>query len=375
MESNLNGVSTAITFGPDNAQNYGTTSAEFKLWLDYVYDRFGVTLDRRMRRYIVSLGMAAIVFLAGLLTALPFGLLSLYLTTPGVYFFTLGIAWYLGSLRWLSQSYHVQFNIVRPCFPVDDSKYKAIVRPYADRATHNRAIVVRSILVSLIFCAYFAVVYLGPDNIKSALLFGFPRSFAPIWHSGASLIPKMIILDEFCIAASFGIYTGAHIMLETLPLFSKFATLPVVPFPQVVNDLFVGVLTVYSTGALMWSFGIVLAELIYNTQLDVIGVSFSVLFAALGLVAFFWPRQAVRRTWMRSSEEAVNVLMNRYYSDEGNVRSINELTRINKYIRSVTSTHRSGFQIDQVFNLTAGQLLPLLTLAFNTLISHHIFAL
>ncbi|MGZ5232144.1 MAG: hypothetical protein ACXWQR_14835 [Ktedonobacterales bacterium] len=371
MDSTSSEANPKITFGPENAVNYGTTSSEYRLWLDYVYDWFLVTLERRYRRYGVSLGMAAIVFLIGFLVALPFGLLDLYLSTPGVYFFTFGIAWFLSCLRWLSQIYHVQTNAVRPCFPVIDSEYKSVVKQYAFRATRNRTIISRSLLVSLVFCSYFAFVYFGPANARSDLLVGFPRSFAPAWHRDGDLIPKMIILDVFCIAASFGIYTGAHIMLETLPLFSKLATLPVIPFPQVVNELFTGILTVYSSGALMWSFGIVLAELIYNTQLDIIGITFSVLFAALGLLAFFLPRQSVRRTWIRSSEEAMNVLLWRYYSDSSVVRSISELTRINKYIRSVTSTHRSGFQLDQVLNLTTGQVLPLLTLLFNTVVSRH----
>jgi hypothetical protein len=364
-------IDPRITFGQENAENYGTTSAQYKLWLDYVYDRFGATLERRMRRYAVSLGLAAIVFTVGLTIAFFCGFLDLYLVTPGIYITTLGIAWFLGSLRWLSQSYHVHFNVVRPCFPLSDREYQKIVDPYAARATRNRIIVLRSLLVAIVFCAYLVVVYLGPQSAKSALLFGFPRSFAPAWLSGSNLIPKMVVLDVFCVAASFGIYTGAHIMLETLPLFSKLATLPVIPFPQVVNDLFVGILTVFSTGALMWSIGIGLAELIYNTQLDVIGVTFSVLFGAFGLLAFFWPRQAVRRTWMRSSEEAVNVLLGRYYADSSVIRSISELTRINKYIHSVTSTHRSGFQIDQVLNLSVGQLIPVLTLLFNTVVSRH----
>ncbi|MGZ3602171.1 MAG: hypothetical protein ACXWQ5_21500, partial [Ktedonobacterales bacterium] len=90
MDSTSSEANPKITFGPENAVNYGTTSSEYRLWLDYVYDWFLVTLERRYRRYGVSLGMAAIVFLIGFLVALPFGLLDLYLSTPGVYFFTFG---------------------------------------------------------------------------------------------------------------------------------------------------------------------------------------------------------------------------------------------------------------------------------------------
>src|SRR5262249_19019377 len=48
---------------------YGTSPDKYKIWVDYLYDRFGATREHVLRRYLVSLGIGVGVFLLGLLVA------------------------------------------------------------------------------------------------------------------------------------------------------------------------------------------------------------------------------------------------------------------------------------------------------------------
>lgn len=360
-----------ITYGDKATDAFGTSERDYMLWLDFVYDALGATLERRGRRYIVSAGLAIIVFLAGLLIALPFGLAQLYLTTPGVYYFVIGITWVLNSLRWLSLTYHIQTNVVRPCFPISDMEYKKIVSPYAYRATRNRIIVTRSLLIAAVFVIYFVIIYFGSDDVRSALLVGFPHSFGQRWHTGDVLVPKMLILDMFFLIASFGVYTGAHIMFMTLPLFSTLAKLPTIPLPSVVGELFTGALSLYSQGAIMWSFGIVLAEFIYSTQLDAVAIAFVVSVTAFGLLAYLWPRLAIRQTWIKSRALAIELALDDFYAAP-KPRPLNSLVRVNKYLRSAALAEGSGLRGTQVLNLVVGQLLPVISLVLKPLLARYI---
>ena len=113
---------------------YGTSPRDYKLWVDYVYDRFGATRDRWLRRYLVSAGVGVGVFLLGLLVAIVSSLISLmvqrttltndllvqsltlYLKEPTAYIFSFDMAYAFHVLRWLSQTYHIRTNRLRACF-------------------------------------------------------------------------------------------------------------------------------------------------------------------------------------------------------------------------------------------------------------------
>ena len=120
-----------ITVDLEHADLFGTTRLEYKLWIDYIFDWFDATLERRFRRYLVAVSLATIVWGLGFLISLIIGFAQAYLHTPAVYYFGIGIAWCSNTLRWLSQVYHIRTNEVRPCFPVDDETYKRIVSPFA----------------------------------------------------------------------------------------------------------------------------------------------------------------------------------------------------------------------------------------------------
>src|SRR5689334_12632701 len=123
------GLNLQVPIDSENIKKYGTSGTEYRLWIDYIYDRFGATLTRPIRRYLVSGGIAIVLFLVALGVASIFGLGDLYLTSPGVYIVLVGFAWVTNALRWLSQTYHERTNQLRRCFLISDDQYQGMCHP------------------------------------------------------------------------------------------------------------------------------------------------------------------------------------------------------------------------------------------------------
>jgi hypothetical protein len=150
-----------ITLAPEDAKVYGTTPSEYKLWVDYIFDLFGATLEKRFRRYLVALVFGILFWGVGLILALLIGFAHGYLTTPGLYIFAFGVAWVTNCLRWLSQVYHPATNAVRPCFPIVDASYKSTVSPFAKNAVRNKRIFIGGTLFAIPILIYFGAIMLG----------------------------------------------------------------------------------------------------------------------------------------------------------------------------------------------------------------------
>lgn len=358
-----------VTYDPDLAVLYGTTREEYKLWVDYIFDWFKATLERRFRRYLVAAGWATLIWLIGLLVLTPFGLAWLYITSPAVYFFWIGIAWCMNALRWLSQTYHIRTNRVRPCFPIGDSAYKDLVSPYARKATANWSIALHALPYAVVTWAYIAAVLFSlGGRLGPVLEFAFPRSFPLEWRTGADLIPKMVVLDFLFTVSLFHAYTGARLTLATTPLYAKLATIKVVPLPIMVTELFQGVLNLYLSGAFMWSFGIVLAELLYLAQLDLYSIYFVVAVTVLGLVAFLVPRNAVKTIWEHAKHNAIDIAIQKYYAQGTTAPPPSVVEELNRYIQAIDRSRDPGLDKGQILNLVAGQALPLIPLLLNTFV-------
>src|SRR5690242_12513351 len=165
---------------------YGTSPRDYKLWVDYLYDRFGATRERWLRRYLVSAGVGVAVFLLGLLVAIVSSLISLlsqrtaltndllvqsltlYFREPTTYIFSLDMAYACHVLRWLSQTYHVRTNRLRACFTVSDEEYRKMVQPLAAFASNSRRMRL-SIIVMLIACAYFLLYTFSAPPLRDVL--------------------------------------------------------------------------------------------------------------------------------------------------------------------------------------------------------------
>lgn len=357
-----------ISFGPKNIPSFGTTPSEFKLWVDYLYEPFGATLEHRFRRYMVAASFASVIWCCGLAIVTPFGLAITWVTSPGIYFFWIGIAWCSNSLRWLSQTYHVRTNIVRPCFLISDQQYKQVVTPYARRATNNRVVFAWSAAFSLPVFAYVAALLLTTPHFGQVLAVAFPHSLPPIWRSGSAIIPKMVALDLLFTVAVLHVYTGAHLTRVTAPLYSRLAELPVIPAPALVSELFRGVIDLYQSGAFMWSFGIVLTEMLYIAELDVLSLAFIGVVVAFGLMALLAPRRAVRRIWLRSKEAAIEHAISEFLAKPLTIR---RATRLNQAIDLLAKDTAEKWKVRDITSLAASQLLPVAPLLLNSLTKVH----
>jgi hypothetical protein len=354
-----------ITIDQERANLFGTTRIEHKLWIDYIFDWFGATLEMRLRRYLVGMGIATTVWGLGFILSLIIGFGNEYLNTKAVYFFWIGIAWCSNALRWLSQVYHIRTNAVRPCFPVDDAIYKSTVSPFARKAVRNKRIFFSSTILVIPILIYFGAIMFGYIKPSSSLALGFPSSFPKYWLTGDFLLVKWAIIALLLWVAFVEVFTGAQLTLSTAPLYDKLSTLPVLPLPSLVSDLFQGILNLYLTGALMWSFGIVLVELLYGTHANVLGIGFVILVIGLGVFAYLKPLEAIRRIWQNAKNEAIgDTLFDVYTSNT--YKDSEKLKGINEYIQSITNSEPGKLNMVQFISFVAIQILPILPLITNS---------
>lgn len=295
---------------------YGTSPRDYKLWVDYIYDRFGATRERWLRRYLVSAGVGVAVFLLGLLVAIVSSLISLlsqrtaltndllvqsltlYFREPTTYIFSLDMAYACHVLRWLSQTYHVRTNRLRACFTVSDEEYRKMVQPLAAFASNSRRMRL-SIIVMLIACAYFLLYTFSAPPLRDVLGVIYPRAIPLTWR-GTFGIPTLCVALLFACMIVLVSFTAFHLtntliyLSRTLQRDAAHDPTHVQPLPSLIEDRFDGVLDLSLTGVLQFAGGIILLELLYRAQLDVAGVVFVAAAIVQGGLLFFAPRIAAR---------------------------------------------------------------------------------
>ena len=295
---------------------YGTSPRDYKLWVDYIYDRFGATRERWLRRYLVSAGVGVAVFLLGLLVAIVSSLISLlsqrtaltndllvqsltlYFREPTTYIFSLDMAYACHVLRWLSQTYHVRTNRLRACFTVSDEEYRKMVQPLAAFASNSRRMRL-SIVVMVIACAYFLLYTFSAPPLRDVLGVIYPRAVPLTWR-GTFGIPTLCVALLFACMIVLVSFTAFHLtntliyLSRTLQRDAAHDPTHVQPLPSLIEDRFDGVLDLSLTGVLQFAGGIILLELLYRAQLDVAGVVFVAAAIVQGGLLFFAPRIAAR---------------------------------------------------------------------------------
>lgn len=294
---------------------YGTKPVDYKLWVDYLYDRFGATRERWLRRYLVSAGVGVGVFVLGLLVAVVasvinllltrsvaltpehiFEPLSLYVQEPTAYIFSLDMAYAFHVLRWLSQTYHVRTNRLRACFTMSDEQYAKLVRPLAAYAANPRRMRL-AIGVILVVCAYFLLYTFGVPPARDLLGAFYPHAVPLTWR-GAYGIPTLCVVLLFASLVVLVAFTAFH-LTNTLIYLSRALRRTaledpqhVQPLPSLIEDRFDGILDLSLTGVLQFVGGIVLLEFLYRAQLDLAGFVFVTAAIVQGGLLFFAPRIA-----------------------------------------------------------------------------------
>lgn len=362
-------VAASISLDPQQSSDHGTDPASFRLWVDLIYDMFGATADRSLRRLLVSVGCGCTLWLLNLLIVLPFGLADLYVRSAGTYIISAFIALVLHGLRWVSQEYHVRTNAARPCFPIPDDKYKMVAVRVAESATNNMRIVVATLPLLAIMWTYLVIVTFYANSIGRSFLLGFPETFGSAWRTGEALVPKLIVLDLYSGSCMFVLSTGLCILVATMPLYFRLSRFAVIPIPAAITELFRGVLDLYLVGIALFSSGIVMLELLYNAQLDSLTVGFDALAVVVSIIGYLVPRQAVRRIWLKSRREAILLALQKFYAMHLQVSM--DIAELNELVKSVSTPDGSQFHLLEALKLLGGQTLPFLTLAGKAFISQH----
>jgi hypothetical protein len=364
-------VAASITLDPQHSSEYGTDPASFRLWVDYLYDLFGATADRGLRRLLVSLGFGCTLWLLNLLIALPFGLADLYVRSAGTYIISAFIALVLYGLRWISQEYHVRTNAARPCFPIPDDQYKMVAVRVAKSASNNIRIVVATVPLLAIVWAYLVIVAFYANSIGSSLLLGFPKTFEErVWLTGEALLPKLLVLALYSGSCMFVLSTGLCTIIATLPLYFRLSRFAVVPVPAAITELFRGVLNLYLVAIALFTSGVVMLELLYNAQLDSLTVGFDALAVVLSIIGYLVPRQAVRRIWLKSRREATLLALQKFYAMR--LQSSMDIAELNELVKSVSTPDGSQINLLEVLKLLGGQVLPFIVLAGKAFVSQHL---
>lgn len=317
FSSSAGSLPGAQTIDVSDYPSYGTSPDDYKLWFDFVYDRFGATREKVLRRYLVSAGIGIGVFLLGLLVGGITSFISLlmtrsasitpthivdplafYVREPTAYIFSLDMAYAFHVLRWLSQTYHVRANRLRACFTISDQEYRKLVMTTAEYALNPRRLRL-AVGVMVIVCGYFLFYTFMAPPWRDVFGVFYPHAVPLTWR-GAYGIPTLFVVLLFACLIVLVSFTAFHLtntlifLTRTLNKDAFDDTRHVQPLPSLIEDRFDGILDLSLTGVLQFAGGIILLELLYRAQLDVAGLIFVGAALLQGGLLFFIPRVVAR---------------------------------------------------------------------------------
>lgn len=361
------GTKPRISFDLDHPESFGTSSDEFRIWVDAIYDVFGATLEHPLQRYLVSAFIGGILFLVGLLIALPFGIASEYLSlkTPAAYLLCFDAAYSLHAFRWLSQSYHQRANMLRPCFPISDDKYRDIVVSLARQSTQPWRIFVPTAMVTILAWAYFAAVTFGPTNLLSGI---YPQAVPHTWQQQPMQgVSSMILIDLFAGVFILIAFTAVHNTLTLIRLMNTLDDLPVTPLPSLITDRTEGVLDLSLAGAVLFGIGVVLVQLLYGAPLNGVGIAFVAIAVAQGTLVYVVPRISVNRIWQKARQGLLDVALRQYYGGGTEDGQPTKLAELSSVLHAELGEGSKSFKLTGLIGLFSGQLLALLPVVLHAL--------
>jgi hypothetical protein len=348
-----------ISFDVDFPATYGTSGDEFRIWVDVIYDWFGATLERPIRRYLVSALVGVALFTVGLLLTLPFGLASQYLSfqTPAAYLLCFDAAYSLHAFRWLSQSYHKRANMMRPCFPISDDKYREVVIGVTRRSVQAWRIFMPAAVVTIVVWGYFAFVTFSATNMLSGV---YPGSVPKTWRdSGPQSLSSMILIDLFSAVFILIAVTALHNTVTLIRLMQALDDLPVVPVPSLITDRAKGLLNLSLAGAVLSGLGIGIVQLIYGAPLNGLGVGFVLVAVVQGTLLYVVPRRAVNRLWEKARQGLLDVALRQYYTAPPGDDPARKLSELSDVLHAESIEGSQSFTWKGVLGLFSGQLLAL----------------
>jgi hypothetical protein len=277
-------------------ERFATSPEEFKAWFDYLFEHLPFPIP------VTSTIIGVLVFVGGLLLSLKIDFEREYVCTLAIYIGCFGIAWVLGVLRQGSLMVHRVYEDLRPCFLVDDEKYKQITSLWFSRMTSHPGNFSASIFF---FVLALMVVYIGmfrPDvlqslNIKSLRpLFFFP----PHWFTPDNLLLKATIGAYYGLLVALPLGTSFRLMVLNLLFLLDLERLPVIPAAHIIRTRLEGVVNLYVFISGSWFVGVALFGIVLFQTLDVLAALLLGSLSLLGILVFLIPQVVLTRYLARS---------------------------------------------------------------------------
>jgi hypothetical protein len=362
-------------------ERFATSPEEFKAWFDYIFEHLPFPVP------VTSTIIGVLVFVGGLLLSLTIRFEREYVYTPAIYIGCFGIAWVLGVLRQASLMVHRVYEDLRPCFLVDDEKYKQVTSLWFSRMTSHTG----NFSVSIFFFGLaLIVVYIGvvrPDvaqslNIKSLRpLFFFP----PYWFTPDNLLLKATIIAYYGLCVALPLGTSFRLIVLNLLFLLDLQHMPVIPVAHIIRERWRGVVNLYVFISGSWFVGVALFGMVLFQTLDVL---VALLLGSLGLpgiLIFLIPQVVLTRYLARSyrlacdwSLQALNNLLGielreRPRGDHAleisaDAVSLKDLKDLANIVEAISKPERLIYSVEDFLVLVGGQVLLFASAFVQTLV-------
>lgn len=307
-------------------QNYSTDSLEFQTWVDIIFNK--VKLAYPIPAVIVGL----FVFAVGYLMARSINFGNSYLNSFPIYLGTFGIVWVCSFLRYGSQSIHLAYEELRPCFSVPDKNYKTLIEGWFNRMASHRGNVFTSVVFALLALAVIYVSFFQAGIIKNLHLQTLRLAlFKEGWFAVENRLVKASIIAFYGLCIAFPLGTSFRLLILNVLLLLKLRHLPVVPLPNIIRDRLQRTTNFYIAIALSWLVGVSLFGVLFFNRLDFMSITLTLVLNLIALGIFLIP-QLVYRVLLLSSSRLANQWILKSLYNQFNIDLIERTTQHSKYM-------------------------------------------
>lgn len=292
-----------------NVANYGTLQKDYRLWVDIVFEKFG--LHPLASATILGL----IAFFTGLLLSFTISFEKEYLTTFPVYIGTFGITWVLAIVNHSSTTFHEAYEELRPCFLITDKEYSQIISKWFRIFSSHK-----ENLKAIFFLALFAIwaVYVtlyNPQFLATINSNSLKEIFPLSWYQPEHKLIKAIIISIWGIFVAFPLGTAARLLFYNFFFLLQLRKLPVIPIPSTIKTRLQKINDLYIFIASTWFVGVGLFGILLFDKLDIISIVYLGVLSAFGTLTFLTPQFVYRQLLIQSHKVASQWILYSFYSD------------------------------------------------------------
>lgn len=304
-----------------NPAHYTPNPRTMRTLVDYLYDALGVSRHRPFRRIAVAIACGGLLFVIGLLLAIPIGFLHAYATSPGTYFVVFSFMFFLDRWRSVTEQLIPISVHVRDVFTVSDEEYAKTLNTIGQRATNISIVVPLTVVAIAIGCAFIAAMDFIPGSLPALYTAQFPYPFSPAWFSGPGLALKMIISDLLTIASMVVVVPITYATLIGLPsLMLAIRKWDVISVPAHVALRMNRVVQFFLVGGLYYAVGVTIALFATGGDRDPLIIAVTITLTIVGLASVLTP-VALTSQLITRSQQCLATAIGKAYYNAGNTLS------------------------------------------------------